>query len=88
MFTDLSAKEIIVQFSRRQRGGHFSCPRCGKNNMADDPIHNALSRRADCYVCDACGTDEAIRAFLGNTLPLSEWSIIKNVYDFLNECDT
>jgi len=26
------------------------------------------------FVCDQCGTDEALRAMAGNTLPLAEWN--------------
>ena len=69
------AKQHIERFGNRQRAGHYPCPRCGAGTMADDPIRNALSRRAKVYVCDACGTDEAIQAFTGNELPLTEWKV-------------
>ena len=35
---------------------------------------NALSRQADIMVCDACGMEEALRAFSHSALPLSEWA--------------
>lgn len=52
-----------------------TCPRCGKKRMRDPLHYNALSRKADIYVCEACGTDEAIRAFSGDTDNLEEWYI-------------
>ena len=37
-------------------------------------IHiNALNRHADIYVCDACGTEEALLKFMHNPLPMHEW---------------
>ena len=35
-------------------------------------IHtNALSRHADIYICDACGTEEALLKFMSNPLPVT-----------------
>ena len=43
-------------------------------------IHtNALSRHADIYVCDACGTEEALLKFMGNPLPLREWACLRPI---------
>ena len=69
---------LIAKFSEVQRTGFFPCPRCGQFRMSGDPIRNALSRHAAIQVCDACGTDEAIRDFTGDVLPSYEWSIYKN----------
>lgn len=82
-----NAKAAIERFGTVQRKVHFTCPRCGEDSMDEDPVRNALSRHAKCYVCDACGTDEAMRDFVGVPMPLSEWSIIKNVYNVLNGDD-
>ena len=58
-------------------GNHMPCPRCGFNRMDSNVLHNALSRHADVYICDMCGTDEALRDAIGNALPLTEWGIIR-----------
>ena len=61
MFTEIRAKELIERFSKKQPGGHFACPRCGKMAMDGESVtRNALSRRAMVYICDSCGTEEAI----------------------------
>jgi len=76
--TEQAFKKLITKFAEVQRAGFFPCPRCGKYCMSDDPIRNALSRHASIQICDACGTDEAIRDFTREVLPLSEWAIYKN----------
>lgn len=50
------------------------CPRCGRETMAENPLHNALSRHATVYICDACGMDEAFRDYANTPLPLEEWA--------------
>lgn len=30
----------------------FPCPRCGNERMDKKPVRNALSRRADVYICN------------------------------------
>ena len=72
------AKQCFDRFAKSQRGQHYPCPRCGADAMADDPIRNALSRQANVYVCDACGTDEAIRAYTGTEIPLTEWKVYQS----------
>ena len=40
-----------------------------------EPVHtNALSRVADVYVCDDCGTAEALLAFMKQQYPLTCWA--------------
>ena len=40
-----------------------------------EPVHtNALSRVADVYVCDDCGTAEAMLAFMKQQYPLTCWA--------------
>ena len=40
-----------------------------------EPVQtNALSRVADVYVCDACGTAEAMLAFMKQQYPLTCWA--------------
>ena len=74
-----AAKKLIERFAEKQGRGHFACPRCGRMAMDDRILHNALSRRADVYVCDACGMLEGIEDMPKNTrLPVSAWAIMKN----------
>ena len=57
------ARILIAEFANKQ-SGHFACPRCGKMTMdAESVTRNALSRRVGCYICDTCGTVEAIEDF-------------------------
>ena len=60
--------------ARQQKGEHMHCPRCGADTMKD-PVHtNALSRVADIYICDSCGSAEAMLAFMNQQYPLTSWS--------------
>lgn len=73
------SKAIIEQFAEKQRGGHFACPRCGRMTMnAESVTRNALSRRIDVYVCDACGMHEALEDMVDSISPLSSWAIAQN----------
>jgi hypothetical protein len=39
---------------------------------------NALSRHADgIYICDECGTTEAMLDFMGSPLPLPLWALFR-----------
>lgn len=72
-------KKLVELFAEKQQGGHFACPRCGRMTMdAESVTRNALSRRADVYVCDACGMQEALEDVTDSVTPLSEWAIAKN----------
>lgn len=76
MKTEEQAKKIIEALKPMQIAGErFPCPRCGYDRMDEQPIRNALSRYADVYVCNECGTDEALRDMKGDILPLNKWSI-------------
>ena len=60
--------------ARQEAGEHMCCPRCGADTMKE-PVHtNALSRIADIYICDACGSAEAMLAFINQQYPLTSWS--------------
>ena len=69
------AIQRLEDLKARQRvGEHMACPRCGMDVMKT-PVHtNALSRMADVYVCDACGTAEALLAFMKQQYPLTCWA--------------
>ena len=71
------AKAKILRFAKRQREHNFPCPRCGEWKMNEDPARNALSRRIDVYVCDACGLYEALEDAMGEKQPFTSWDIAK-----------
>ena len=71
------ARILIAEFAKKQQGGHFACPRCGKMTMdAESVTHNALSRRATVYICDACGMQEALEDMMDSRTPLTAWAIV------------
>lgn len=71
------ASALIERFAKKQRDRHFACPRCGKMTMdAECVTRNALSRRTEIYVCDACGTQEAIEDMMDSQIPLTAWAIV------------
>ena len=72
-----AAKAKVDAFAKVQSDGTNFCPRCGRMTVKDRLHTNALSRHATVYVCDACGTDEAIRDMTGCVLPLKDWAIAK-----------
>ena len=73
MNIDLKAKLLDLK-ARQEAGEHMMCPRCGKDTMKPELHTNAMSRQVDLYVCDACGTNEAMLAFMHNPLPLTRWA--------------
>lgn len=75
MFETEDAKKKIEAFAKVQTDGIHFCPRCGRMTVKDRLHTNAWSRHADVYICDECGTDEAMRDFARCVLPLSEWAI-------------
>lgn len=73
---EAAAKQLIEQFAKKQRDVHRACPRCGKMTMdAESITRNALSRRADVYVCDICGLQEALEDMMDSRSPLTSWAI-------------
>ena len=72
-----AAKDALERFAAIQKDHLYACPRCGRWTMKERTHTNALSRSADVYICDECGTDEAIRAMNGRTIPLTDWSLIQ-----------
>lgn len=76
--TEEAASELINRFAEKQQEGHFACPRCGRMRMNAERItHNAVSRRASIYICDACGMQEALEDMMDSRTPLTEWAICK-----------
>jgi len=77
--TDRIRKAIGDLKARQDAGEHMRCPRCGRNTMKKNIHTNALSRYADIYICDACGTEEALLKFMSNPLPVAEWACFRPI---------
>lgn len=74
------AKKLVEPLKSMQLAGKvFPCPCCGRYTMKTErPATNALSRYADVYICDECGTDEALLDMTGSRLPLTAWSMVRS----------
>lgn len=71
-------RKTLGDLKARQDGGeHMLCLRCGRDTMKKNIHTNALSRHADIYICDACGTEEALLKFMHNPLPKHEWACFR-----------
>lgn len=67
--------------ARQLAGEDMPCPRCGRKTMKAAIHTNALSRHADIYICDQCGTDEAMLDFMRNPLPIEDWACVQKRFD-------
>ena len=77
--TERMERRLLDLKARQQAGEHMPCPRCGADTLKE-PIHtNALSRATDLYVCDACGSAEAMLAFMKQDYPLTCWAAFQPV---------
>ncbi len=57
-------ENIVKNWSKAQKAGALlPCPRCGKMKLKNELEENALSRRADIYICDSCGVEEALEDY-------------------------
>jgi ribosomal protein S27AE len=82
--TGLTPKEhltrgILKTYCEMQKSTHtenLPCPRCGYMSMKPRLATNALSRHFNIYICSTCGTDEALRDFKKDVLPLSAWNAV------------
>ena len=64
--------------ARQEASQHMACPRCGRDTMKPALYTNALSREADgIMVCDECGTQEALLAFMRNPMPVEDWAFLQ-----------
>ena len=77
--TDRIRKAFSDLKARQDAGEQMLCPRCGRNTMKKNIHTNALSRYADIYICDACGTEEALLKFMSNPLPVAEWACFRPI---------
>ena len=66
-------KQALLDLKEKQKKGLYTlCPRCGRDTMKPDLYTNALSRQADIMVCDSCGSEEAILAFMNKPYSLHQ----------------
>ncbi len=74
-----SIQDALLDLKARQEAGeHMPCPRCGRDTMKPHLQTNALSRHAkDIYICDECGTSEAMLDFMNNPLPIESWALFQ-----------
>lgn len=77
--TDRIRKALGDLKARQDAGEQMLCPRCGRDTMKENIHTNALSRHADIYICDACGTEEALLKFMSNPLPVTEWACFRPI---------
>ena len=74
--TEEMKKALLDLRARQESGEHMPCPRCGLDRMKPRLYTNALSRHADgIFVCDECGSHEAMLDFMNNPLPLEDWAV-------------
>jgi hypothetical protein len=55
------------------------CPCCGLYRMSARLHKNALCRYEKIYICEICGTDEAVRAYANDILPLPDWWVVREI---------
>ena len=72
--TEKIQKRLLDLKAAQDADTPMRCPRCGVDTMKHPMATNALSRVADLYICDSCGTTEALLDFMGQTYPLYQWS--------------
>ena len=72
-------EKALADLKNRQSAGEWMpCPRCGRDTMKPELHTNALSRHAeDIYICDECGTAEAMLDFMNNPLPTDMWAMFR-----------
>lgn len=75
--TDNHEQALFDLKARQLAGEHMPCPRCGQDSMNPKIHRNALSRQADVYVCDDCGTTEAVLEMMRCPMPLEFWACFK-----------
>ena len=72
-------ERALADLRARQTAGEWMpCPRCGRDTLKPAIHTNALSRHADgIYICDECGTAEAMLDFMRNPLPIENWALFR-----------
>lgn len=67
--------------AQQEAGKRMHCPRCGLDTMREKLHHNAWSRYAATYICETCGTTEALLDMMQNPLPLAQWACFQTERD-------
>ena len=79
---DKECKIFLEKYAKLQSDDELPlcrCPRCGRATMKK-PVHtNAFSRHADIYICDQCGTEEAVMDMKHIELPLEDWYLTRQL---------
>ena len=72
-------QEALLDLKARQEAGEqMPCPRCGRDTMKPVLVTNSMSRHADgVFICDDCGSAEAMLDFMRNPLPLECWALFR-----------
>lgn len=70
-------KDMLNGIGAAQKSGDLICPRCGCPEMNPVLHRNALSRRANIYICDQCGMEEALHDCTGKADRLADWHIVR-----------
>ncbi len=81
------AIELVESFAALQEMNSpkytYPCPRCGRDTMNGVLTRNALSRRVEVFICDACGTAEALEALMNEQgippMLLNEWALCTTI---------
>ena len=86
--SSLHTNEIVKNYFMWQKAGEIlPCPRCG-DIMKPTLLRNALSRRADIYVCSRCGIREALEDMCKANnpdfvkLPIENWSFMNDMVPY------
>ncbi len=66
---------LVVKRAEQEAGDFTVCPRCGSKRMREKLIYNCTSRRADVYVCEKCGMDEALHDHARKEDSVLDWSM-------------
>ena len=74
---NIDARAVLEDIAKKQKDGDLLCPRCGRRSMVDNLSANATSRYGTIWICNACGEDEGMRAFVGMSLPPREWAVAR-----------
>lgn len=76
--TEYIGRTLTDLRARQKAGDWMPCPRCGRDTLKPALHTNALSRHAEgIYICDECGTSEAMLDFMRNPLPIENWAIFQ-----------
>ncbi len=66
---------LAVKRAEQEAGNFAVCPRCGGKSMREKLTYNCTSRRADVYVCEKCGMDEALHDHARKKDSVLDWSM-------------